>query len=1141
MRKNTFPGKMLLCILLILNITCFAKGQVEDSKTIPEILTESRKKFDVDFVYESNTLPTTKLVFDVNKYTSLEKLLEDLLKPYQIKFKKVLQKAYVIYKSDADLKSLTTSFVLNDLPITANDSRNLNPLQVITVIGTITDQDSGLPLESVSVTIKGSNIGTSTDKTGTFKLDVPGANTVIIFSLIGYQLQEVKVGSNINFQIGLVSKSQALNEVIVVGYGTQKVTKVSGAIATVKGSDIDKLKPVRAEDALQGRASGVTVVSAGSPGAKPTVLIRGIPSFSGTDPTVIIDGSPQTLTDLNSINPADIESINVLKDAATTAIYGVKGGNGVIVVTTKSGRKNQKTEISVSSNYGTQEVMNTIGVLNATEYAAIINEGSTVAGGNPVFTDLTKLGVGTNWQNEVFKTAPMQSHTIAARGGSDKMSYFLSGGYLSQGGIVGGIGKSKFDRANFTANLNFDITSKLKFILNTSAVYLDSKGIQENSFNSVIGSAINFDPTVSVDNTVANTAGKYGFSNLLLSEIYNPLTKLENTHNKNIGNKLYGKFEFQYDLLTNLKLTTRFGYTKYDGNDKSFSPLVFYGPLNVDNSMNADGSGRAGYHNSVSHNKTSNFNFTSETFANYNFKIKESHNFETVLGISIAKTSGNAAGTSRQDVPFNSWAFADFNAATGNNSATNTDALKGYYYQYFRRNLSFFSRVNYDYQDKYLASFTARRDGSYAFGKDNKYANFFAGSLGWVVSKENFFKSEFINFLKIRGSYGSIGNENVNPSYVSIITGGSSYGPTANSNGYTFGNVFYPGSTVGSAANDGLRWEKQLQLNAGFDITFFKNKFSLTADYFEKKVDGLLFTPSVSAYLGTVPIPTANIGTTSTKGIDLALNYTEIFGKSFKFNTSLTFTTAQNMVTETNADGTAKIIGGYYFNGQSQSVTVFEKGFTPGYFYGYQTNGLFQTPDEAASQAGAVPGDIRFVDVNGDKAITAADQTKIGDPFPTFTMGWNLNLEYKNFDFNAFTYASVGNDIYKAYERNANFSNKDRSVLARWTGAGSTNNSKNPRYTFSDDNSNIRVSDRYVEDGSFVKIKNIMVGYTFPAKSIRKVFSKLRIYAQVRNAFLFTKYTGFDPEIAGGILDTGIDRGAYPQPRTYSVGIDIKL
>ncbi|MFN8250286.1 MAG: TonB-dependent receptor [Ferruginibacter sp.] len=1018
----------------------------------------------------------------------------------------------------------------------------LSQAQNKTVSGRVLNE-KGSGIANASVVSKTSKTGTTTNERGEFTLSVPSNAKSLVITSVGYNSKEVLITDGLN-EVVLTEAVSNLSEVVVVGYGTQRVTKVSGAISTVKAADIEKLKPVRAEEALQGRAAGVTVISPGTPGAKPTVLIRGIPSFSGTDPVVIIDGVPQTLTDFNSINAADIESINVLKDAATTAIYGVKGGNGVIVVTTKGGRKNQRLDITVNSNYGMQEVMNKIGVLNATEYAAMINEGSTVAGGNIIFSDLSKLGVGTNWQDEIFKRAAMQSHSVAARGGSEKITYFLSAAYLNQGGIVGGNDKSLFSRGNFTANLNFDLSSKLKFIMNTTGVLLNGKGIQENSFNSIIGSALNFDPTVPVYNTVPNTVGKYGFSNLLLSEIFNPLTKLENTYNKNNGNKLYGKFEFQYDVLKNLKLTTRFGYTKYDGNSKSFTPLVFYGTNNVENTMNADGSTVTGKHNSVSHDKTSNFNYTWESFANYNFKVKEDHNFETVIGFSLAKISGNAAGATRQDVPFNSWEFADFTAATGNNTATNTNALSGYYYQYFRKNLSGFARVNYDYQEKYLASFTARRDGSYAFGSDNKYANFFSGSLGWVVTKENFFQSRFIDYLKIRGSYGSIGNENVDPQFVRIVTGGPSYDATANSNGYTFGNVFYPGSTVGSAANDALRWEKQLQMNAGFDMNFYHRKFSLSADYFQKKVDGLLFKPTASLYLGTIDVPVANIGSTKSSGVDITLGYNDIIRRAVKLSTSLTFTTAKNEVTATNDDGTARYIGGGYFNGQSQTVTVFEKGQTPGYFYGYKTDGLFQTAADVtkwATQSGAQAGDIRYVDMNGDGKITAADQTKIGDPFPDFTMGWNLNLEYKNFDLSAFTYASVGNDIYRAYERNANYSNKDRSVLARWTGAGSTNDARYPRYSFTDANSNIRVSDRYVEDGSFIKIKNIQLGYTLPATLTKKVFRSLRVYAQVKNAYTFTKYTGFDPEIPGGILDTGIDRGAYPQARTYAVGIDIKL
>jgi TonB-linked SusC/RagA family outer membrane protein len=600
----------------------------------------------------------------------------------------------------------------------------------------------------------------------------------------------------------------------------------------------------------------------------------------------------------------------------------------------------------------------------------------------------------------------------------------------------------------------------------------------------------------------------------------------------------------QYDVLKNLKLTSRYGYTKYDGNAKSFAPLVFYGPNNVDNSMNADGSTVVGKHNSVSHEKVSNFNYTWESFANYNFNWKENHHFDAVAGFSMSRISGNAAGASRQDVPFNSWEFADFTAATGVNNATNSNALSGYYYQYFRRNLSKFFRLNYDFSDRYLASFTLRRDGSYAFGKENKNANFYSGSAGWVVSKERFFHVNFIDNLKIRASYGTIGNENVDPQYVGIVTGGPSYGPTANSNGYTFGDIFSAGSTVASAANNALRWEKQTQMNAGFDLSMLHKKVSITADYFQKKVDGLLFTPSASLYLGTVPIPTANIGSTKSSGIELTLAYNETIGRSLKLNTSATFTTAKNEVTSTNDDGTAKIYGGGYFNGQSQTVTVFEKGQTPGYFYGYKTMGLFQSVAEIAAaprQDGAVPGDIRFVDINGDGVINSLDKTKIGDPFAKFTIGWNLNLEYKSFDFTAFTYASIGNDVYTAWERNGNYTNKDRSVLARWTGEGTTNDSRYPRYSFTDANSNIRVSDRYVTDGSFIKLKNVQLGYTLPAKVTGKWFNKMRVYLQVKNAITLTKYTGFDPEISGGIMDTGIDRGAYPQARTYSFGLDIKL
>lgn len=1049
--------------------------------------------------------------------------------------------------------------------------------QQVEIRGTVKSAMDNLPLPGAIIQLKGTVTGTITDIDGKYTIKA-SPNQVLVFSSMGMTPQEVTVTASSKI-LDIVLQGSAINmeEVVVVGYGTQKITKVSGAISLIKAIEIEKQKPVKVEDALQGRASGVSVIQNGSPGSKPTVLIRGIPSFSGTDPVVIIDGIPQTLNDLNAINSADIESINVLKDAAATAIYGVKGGNGVIVVTTKSGKKNQKTEISFSSYVGQQEVMNKIGVLNATEYGAMLNEGSVAAGGDLIFPDISNLGTGTDWQNQVFKKAGISSHNISAKGGGESMNYFLSAGYFGQGGVVGGSGKSDFNRVNVTANLGFDISKKIKFILNTSYVNIKNKGVQENSFNSIIGSALNFDPTVPVLNTVPNTTGKYGYSNLLLSEIFNPLTKLDNTYNTSNGDKLFGKAELQYDVLKNLKFTTRFGYVKWSQVGKNFTPLVFYGPLNVENTMNSSGSAiytvnkdstRIYKHNSVSEYQSNNFSYTYEAFGNYNFKVMEDHNFETVLGFSMAKSTSNGFNASREDVPYNSWDYADISSATGINMVispgiydsvtktvsppiVNLNAQTGSSWQGLtRRNLSYFGRVNYDYKDRYLASFSARRDGSIAFGPKNKFANFFAGSLGWVVSGEDFFRSEFIKYLKIRGSYGSIGNENVDPQYVAVVTGGPSYNETANSNGYTFGSTFLSGSTVNSYKNDVLRWEKQIQFNAGFDMNVLKNKLSISADFFQKKVDGLLFKDAAPLYAGTSLPVDANIGSTKSSGIDLTLGYNDTYGSDFKLNTSLTFTNSKNLVTETNKDGTAIISGGSYFNGQSQNATRFEKGFTPGYFYGFKTDGLFQTTEEIAAsptQTGAVPGDIKFADISGpdgvpDGKITDLDKTKIGDPFPTFTLGWNLGLEYKNFFFNVFTYASVGNDIYRAYERNAQYSNKFRSILNRWTGPGTTNDAHNPRYSFSDANSNIRASDRYVEDGSFVKIKNLLIGYTIPSSLFRnKVFTKLSIYAQVKNLVTFTKYTGYDPEIPGGILDSGVDRGNYPQARTYSVGLDVKF
>lgn len=1022
------------------------------------------------------------------------------------------------------MKSIMLTFFLSFIGIIAF-SQNFEKK------GMVVDID-GMPLPGVSIVVKNTAKGVSTDFEGNFDISNIQIGETLVFSYIGFATKEVVVTNSNFLNVTLVEDTESLDEVVIVGYGTQKVSKISGSVSSVGKKSIELLKPVRAEEALQGQAAGVNVITSGSPGAKPSVLIRGIPSYTGTDPLVVIDGVSQTLDDLNSLNPGDIESINVLKDAALSAIYGVKGGNGVIVVTTKSGRRNAKTSFSFDSSLGFQQVIKTIDVLNASEYAAILNEGSSNAGGDLLFPNISGLGVGTNWQDEVLVDAPLITHNFTASGGSETTSYFLSAGYLSQEGVVGGGDKSIFNRANFTANFNTSITDKFTFIVNTSYANIKNRNLSENNIGSVLSNALNFDPMVSP----YDADGNFGISETITQEIKNPLAQIDNSYNKGLTNKLSGKLELQYDLLDNLKVTSRFGYTYVDIYDKNFTPLQYYGAGHNSTNANADFSPivtvddegvENSTHNRVSESRTNYFNYTYEAYGNYNFNIKDDHSFQTVLGFSIGKSQGDNITANAEDVPFNSWAYADVSSATGDAESQTSSSS-----QYVNRNVSYFSRINYDYKEKYLLSFTGRLDGSTSFGKNNKFAFFPSASAGWVVSNEDFFNSSVVNFLKLRGSYGSVGNDNISPQFSTISTFPK----------YTFDGNIVSGSSLNSIPNDDVTWENQIQYNAGFDIRLFNSKVKLTADYFQKTVDDLLFNPSLSLYLGTPVYPAANIGKTKSYGVDASLGYNDTYSDVFNLSTSLNFTTSVNNVEEIN-NGDKFIWGGGYGIPWT-TVTRFEEGFSPGYFYGYKTDGIFQNQTEInahATQEFAQAGDIRYVDVNEDGVINGGDRTEIGDPFPEFTLGWNVSLDYKNFDFNVFTYASVGADIYRAYDRNLNFTNKFSSILNRWTGEGTSDSE--PRATFVDTNNNRRASDRYIEDGSFVKIKNIQLGYTLPDSFYKKSgFSQIRIYTQVKNAFTFTDYSGYDPEIStGGVLDTGIDRGTYPQPRILSVGVNVKF
>lgn len=992
------------------------------------------------------------------------------------------------------------------------------------ITGIVFDSETGSPLPGATVVVKGTDVGTNTDFDGNFVLPNVGMNSIIVVSYLGYKSKDVEVVSQNIVQVSLVSEANALDEIVVLGYGVQNSKKVSGAVSSVSAESISKLQPTRIEDALQGSASGVNIITNPNPGAGATVIIRGISSNSGNAPLVVIDGVPQSLSDLNALPPSDISKIDILKDASTAALYGSRGGNGVILVTTKSGFFNQPVKFTFNSSYGMQQVLKTIDVLNATEYASILNEASVASGGSLIYPNLSGLGEGTDWQDSVINDAPLSNQNLSISGGTDSSKYYLSGAFSGTEGVVAGGAKSYFDRLNLTGNFTSKINDKLTAVFNTT--YTNIKGSNVNPLNN----ALNFDPTVPLlDNN------QFGISNTITQEIINPLAQLNDTYNKDNTNKFNGKFEIQYELIDGLKVTSRLGYTYADVFNKSFTPLRFYGVGHNQTTANADltpifstdpetGEVTQLYHNSVTESKNNYWQATYEIFGNYNFQINELNNFDVVLGYSIYKAAGSGVSATQEDILENSWEFADITAATG----TQEQARIGNY-QYESRNLSYIARIDYDYNEKYLAAFTIRRDGSKNFGNENKFGYFPSASVGWIASSEDFFNLKDVSFLKIRASYGTVGNDTAYPQYSRISTFPK----------YVFNGSINTGSTLLTIPNNALSWENQIQQNYGIDLRFFEDKFSLSTDYYIKSVDDLLFNPTLSGYLGIPQYPIANIGSTETQGIDASISYNNIFKNGLSISASATFSTFDSKVTAINNGEKYIWLSGYGI--PYKNLTRFEEGESPGYFFGYVTDGIFQSQSEIdnhANQPNAAPGDIRFKDLNGDGVIDDLDRKKIGDPFAEYTIGFNFNLEYQGFDFFLTTYASVGNDIYRAYERNLNYTNRFASSLDRWRGPGTSNTE--PRATFIDSNNNLRQSDRYVEDGSYFRIRNLELGYSLPKSSFDTIgIDKVRIYAQAKNLATFTEYSGYDPEISNGVFDTGIDRGTYPLPRIVSLGFNI--
>lgn len=988
---------------------------------------------------------------------------------------------------------------------------HLGLAQTYDIKGTVKGVDE-VPIPGVSVVVKGTTRGVSTDFDGNFSLDKISKGSVLEFSAVGFSKQSITVNSGIFLVVTMREDTQELDEVVVIGYGVQKKKDVTGAVSVVGEQVLDELKPVNASLALQGTTSGVSVNTAsGSPGGSINILIRGVSSNNNNAPLVIIDGYEGAL---NSINPDDIENITVLKDAQA-AIYGIKGANGVILVTTKAGRKNMAPKVKVTTYAGLQQTTKRLDYMNATEYAALLNESYATNGAALPFANLGSLGKGTNWQDMMFNNALMYNTNISVSGGGERVSYYLGASDLSQDGIVAS-DKSNFKRNNVRINLGVDITDKFKTSFSANYFNNRRKSFEENGLGSVLFNALNFSPTFGENDEDLN-----GFVG---NEVINPLSQVANTYNSYNGDGLEGNFQLEYRPIEGLTLTSRIGFKTYKDKSKVFNPIDFYGTGKI---FNTDRS-------TVEQSRNEYNSYTWETFATYSRSFSEAHNVAFTLGTSAQRQWSEGLTAIGYDVPNNSWDFADISLTTGTNDIKTNSS-----YVTDSRLTSYFGRLQYDYKGKYLVSAMLRRDASSDFPKQNRADYFSSATAGWKISDEDFMKNiSWINFMKLRASYGTLGNNAGQNLYKALLNGEATY---------VLNGAIVNGIATGLLPNVDAKWEIAEKLDLGLDLNIFEDKLAIVFDYFvEDRNDLLIAGFPVSGIIGTgapgASNPTVNAGTTRNKGIELALNYNHKFNENLSLSASYNITRVKGEVTAINGDVIPE--GGAFSVGQLAPARM-ELGMPIGYFYGLQADGIFQNqaevdahPSQVALGANAQPGDIRYKDINGDGVINFNDRTYLGKPVATYFMGLNLNLKFKNFDFSTYLYAELDKEMVRNYERSQPNVNRHRFYLERWHGEGTSNFV--PRATTGVTSNNV-FSSFYVEDASFLRMQNAQIGYSLsPAVLERVGLEAMRIFASVNNVFTLTNYKGYDPSAtSGAAIGGGIDYGFYPQARQFLLGLNL--
>lgn len=972
--------------------------------------------------------------------------------------------------------------------------------QQITVQGVVKDQ-TGETVIGASVMEKGTTNGTITGIDGDFSLNMSSNGTLVV-SFVGYKTQEVQVKGQKQLQVVLSEDAEMLDEVVVIGYGTMKKSDLTGAVSSIGNKDIKDSPVSNLGQAIQGKISGVQIVDAGKPGDNVSIKIRGLGSINNCDPLVVIDGVPTDLG-LSSLNMADVERLDVLKDASATAIYGSRGANGVVMITTKRGTEG-KGKLAVSANYSFQNATNVPSLLNAAQYAELSDDMMVNSGRNPnpEWANPSELGAGTDWMDELLRTGVMQNYTVSYSGGNEKSHYYVSGGFLDQSGIVKSVNYRRF---TFQSNSDAQVLKWLKFS-NNITFSADTK--KSGSYN--IGDALKALPIYPVKNEDGSWSGPDGNSEWYGST-RNPIGPTELNKSQTDGYNFLANLTAELTFTKWLKFKSTFGYDAKFWFIDNFTPKYNWKPTPTEETSRYK-----------SDNKS--FTYLWDNYFLFDHTFAEKHRVGLMAGMSAQWNTNDYLNAQKNVFMFDNVHEMD--------NGEEMYAIGGNETEWAL--LSYMARVNYSYEDRYLLTATIRRDGSSRFGKKHRWGTFPSVSVAWRASQEKWFpKNDYINDLKVRAGYGVTGSQ--------ASVGNYSYLASYNTSVYPFGISSGNQTALVSStlANPYIHWEEVAQTNIGFDASLFNSRVMFSFDAYLKETRDMLVKASIPITSGFEDTTTTytNAGKVRNQGIEMSLHTINLTGE-LGWETNLTATYNKNKIKDLNSDVP------YYINQINNSyVTMLAKDYPINVFYGYVTDGIFQNQSEVnthAVQPGAEPGDIRFRDLNNDGVINDSDRTVIGNPNPSWLFSMNNSLSYKGFELSVFLQGIAGNKIYNANNIDntgmAAAYNQTTDVLKRWQGEGTSNSM--PRAVFGDPNQNTRVSDRFVENGSYLRLKNITLSYTFPKQWLQKAqIENARLSLSCENVATITGYSGFDPEV--GI--NGIDQNRYPISRTFSLGLNFNF